>query len=58
MELEVDVSVVIEPKDHPTVEVLEDEVVIRPQGRDDLLLSLTSEDLPRWVGELRSGLGI
>lgn len=58
MEIEAEVSVVIEPKDHPTVEVLDDEVIVRPQGRNDLLLSLLTVDAARWLGELQAGLGL
>lgn len=52
MDIEADVYVVVERKDHPTVERVGEEIILRPQGRDDLLLSFEPRDWKRWLKEL------
>ena len=52
MDIEADVYVVVDKNDHPTVERVGEEVILRPQGRDDLLLSFESRHWKKWLKEL------
>ena len=52
MDIEADVYVVVDPKDHPKVERVGEEVILRPQGRDDLLISFTPSHWKKWLKEL------
>jgi hypothetical protein len=53
VEIEADVPVVITKDDHPTVEKIGEETILKPQGRGDLTLSFYGNDLKRWIRELR-----